>query len=876
MPSQQSPLGAPPLTVLLVENEDGHRATMSKVLALRYRVLVAKGRGEALVADALRLATAEAPAIAVVDMRLGDDRDNGDTQGLVLIPRLRPCLAIVSTAFGTKQTIYEALQHQGAHDFVGKELGPEALYNAIEAVAPLYCRCAHSGTAHWHPIASRSPDGPVLTAPPEGARPMPELVAGMDRAAQAALVEQLVAHVASYRQQPAPPQPAGVLYDWYLGPETPAASSPLTLRLSSGVTIALPDPAVWAYAQRGESAVEGATCVAGHRALGLASILVDEQGAGWIANQRYGGVHHRLYDLVRLELDVIAQLGPGPSEDPQAFYELALAVLAPIGADEPLGATNRLVKAEPAAGAYGLLAAIRRAACRWSPHRDARERVWALLLGALSRLRTERDSQRARECLRQFAALACLRLHSWGERWPLAGWDEPVWVEASDHPGKVVADLFRLVASAESGVVVGLPHMSRLRLLQQFVLRPDVQRLYLGSAAASTLLVLVNCDRMQKRDDYALFELMLTALAERTTSLARTSVEGQLIDRLRRETLASESALLAQRSLEHAIATVLGSGGDDGLTLCFLLHNFDEAYLELGEQPLSCLAALAEQHWGRLSYVLGLRDTPARLRVAGASGSFERLFAQPPLFAPPDGRNGALATLSQLERRVERRLPAEARQAIAEASGGHAGLVVALFQAIVADEDGGQQALTLEHAAAIPQVARECRALWRYLAQDERQALSAMMKGRAPADPALVALLVKKGLLRAEADGRVALFSPLFARVMSGAPAHELISRDEHQQFFRGTTHLPLKGDQYELLHFLYRQEGRLCGHDELIEHLYGQNGAALATAMTNLQQLVRRVRVIVEPKKEQWIYLLNVPGHGYRLVGTNLYPALS
>jgi hypothetical protein len=418
--------------------------------------------------------------------------------------------------------------------------------------------------------------------------------------------------------------------------------------------------------------------------------------------------------------------------------------------------------------------------------------------------------------------------------------------------------------------------MSRLRLLQQFVLRPDVHRLYLGAVAASTLLVLVNGDRMQTRSDYALFEIMLTSLAERSGGHPLTRSEGPLLDGLRREILASQSALLAQRLLEHAIATVLGSGADD-LSLCFLLHNFDEAYLQLGERPLSCLAALAEQHWGRLSYVLGLRDTPARLRAAGASASFERLFVHPPLFVPPDGRSGALATLSQLERRADRRLNAEVRQAIAEASGGHSGLVAALFQTLVAGDARGPQSLDLEAAAALPQVQRECRTLWESLAHDERQALSAIINGRALADPDLATLLTNKGLLRADQErGRLVIFSPLFARVMGDAPAHELIRVDEQGQIFRGQTPLPLKGDQYELVHFLYRHEGRICGHNELIEHVYGHNGGAIETAPANLQQLVRRVRMVLEPAKDRWSYLITVQGRGYRLVGTNLYPALA
>lgn len=865
--------------VLLVENEADHRELFAESLAaFGYSTIVAQGRGESLIADAIARAATGRPQVAVVDMRLGDDKDDRDTQGLSLIAMLRPCLTIISTAFSTRQTVYDALKSRGASDIINKQAGPAVLKSTIESWLPRYCRCASSGVAHWHRLGS-TPDGPVLTAPPEGARPLAALHDSLDQATQARLVAQLVAHLAAYTQpELTPPDGQGAaevaLFERYFPDDPPALSAGASLSLGSGSRLSLPDPAAWASEHRATSRFAGKLLAVCHRAIDLASVLVDEGGDGWIANQRHSGPHHRLYDLACLELDIIAALGPDPAREPAAFYELALAVLAPAGPNEPLGATRRLLAQGPAAHAHGLLVALRRAGCRWFPHGDARERVWALLLTALQRLGQEAEPEQARARLHSFAAMACLRLAHWGERWPLAGWDEPVWVEAADVPSRMVEELFRLIGASEGCVVVGLPHMSRLRLLQQFVLRQDVQRQYLGASARSTMLVLVNFDRMQTCTDHALFELMLTSLAERSGARGAGSESVPLIDGLRREVQASTSALLAQRSLEHAVATMLGD--DETLSLCFLLHNFDEAYLQLGERPLSSLAALAEQHWGRLSFVLGLRDTPARLRSAGASASFERLFVQAPLFVPPDGHDGALASLTQLERRAERRLSAEGRQAMARASGGHTGLVAALFQAWVAGEleDGPIDMVT---AAELPQVERACQALWEGLARDERQALSALIRDKTQPERALGELLANKGLLHKGAGADpLAPFSPLFALVVGDAPTHELIRIDEQGQFYRGSVLLPLKGDQYKLVHYLYSQQGRLCERDELIEHLYGANGGAIDTSTTNLHQLIRRTRLVLEPDKDRLLYLITEPGRGYRLVGTNRYQSLA
>lgn len=875
----------PPIEVLLVENEPLYREEMVSVLrALGYEVLVAQGVDRALIEHARQLAVDHVPAIAVVDMRLGDDRNPQDTQGLSLIALLRPCLTVISTAYGTKDTIYAALHAFGAANYIGKGEGPEELDRRIRAVSPRFCPCGHSGAFHWHPLASRNPDGPVLTAPPEGARPLSEVAALLDRAAPGALIEQLIAHLASYRQPRS--QPVGSLFERYLGGSVPEPVGAPVLRLRTGAPLPpLPDPAAWAADRRAESKLAEAALGLCHRALLLSSILVDQHGDGWIASQPSAGLHHRFYDLICLELDALISLGPDPEQDPLSFYELVVAVLASVEAGAPTRTTRRLL--DRAAPAQIALGAVRQAARRHGPPSE-REWLWGLLLEALRRMQRGDAANDVRLRCHLVAALVCVRFESLGCAWPPEGWERPQWIEAHDGHETMVGALFQQVRAAESTVVVGIPRMSRLRLLQQFLLRPDVQARYLGSAAASTLLVLVDCDRLQNISERALFELMLTGLAERSLNHPAMAELWPHLDRLRWETLGSDSALLAQRNLEHAVAMVLQPGGPGGvrgdeLSLCFLLHTFDAAYVQLGERPLNSLAALAELHWGQLSYVLGLRDTPSRLRPVGASERFERLFAYAPLFIPPDGVAGAYESIMQLERRLGRALPPARRAAIAEASGGHLGLVAALWHANLHHSDDAPP-LELAAAAALPEIQQECRALWYELGRDERKALGAVARKEPAPDERVTKLLLQKGLLvqklapdaEPSASPGLAVFSPLFALVTSGEPEHDLI-RIEQDQVWRGDEVIKLTGKQYELVAFLYAQDGRLCTRDELIVELYGAGAPNDDSAVARFQQVVRRARTELEQGRGEGnaIYLLNVPSRGYRLVGTMRYPAL-
>ncbi len=154
---------------------------------------------------------------------------------------------------------------------------------------------------------------------------------------------------------------------------------------------------------------------------------------------------------------------------------------------------------------------------------------------------------------------------------------------------EIAAPLFDLLRSGESVAVVGPASMGKSRLLQ-FLLRPDVQQHYLGEAAASTWLVLADCNRLVEVSEWGLYELLLTSLTE-DTSGRLDAAQREWLNGLRREAITAGNALLARRHVELA-ARILCR--EHGLRLCFIFDEFDEIYRALPAPALANLRALRD------------------------------------------------------------------------------------------------------------------------------------------------------------------------------------------------------------------------------------------------------------------------------------------
>ena len=78
---------------------------------------------------------------------------------------------------------------------------------------------------------------------------------------------------------------------------------------------------------------------------------------------------------------------------------------------------------------------------------------------------------------------------------------------------------------------------------------------------------------------------------------------------------------------------------------------------------------------------------------------------------------------------------------------------------------------------------------------------------------------------------------------------------------------LDLSRLQYALLAYLYERQGIVCHADELIRVVYGEEVLPTeASADKRFERLIARLREKIEDDPSNPVYLLTVPGRGYRL----------
>lgn len=440
-----------------------------------------------------------------------------------------------------------------------------------------------------------------------------------------------------------------------------------------------------------------------------------------------------------------------------------------------------------------------------------------------------------------------------------------------EHPityrQELVRPLFAKIQSCESGAIIGAASMGKSRLLQ-FLLRTDVRAHYLAAAADTTILLWVDCNRLAELTAWGLHELLLTAFVETSGEQPITQALRTSFTEWRREAITTQNGLLAQRYVELALQVLCK---EQGLHLCFLLDEFDEAYATLPPQALASLRALRDRYKYQISYLLFLRDHPQQLRAPDECEGFYELISRTVLGLTPYSDTDARRVIEQIATRRRHELTAVAASAVEQLlclSGRHPGLLVALLDAFIAQPP---LAMTwLQWATQQPKAWEECRKLWRGLRKEERAWLKQVNKGETLTAAAWAAL-VQKGLLAPDKTTHAgAFFSPLFQHYVaqqSDTPTALLtVAVDAGIASINGKQVEGLTGKEFDLLVYLYEHLGTICEIEEIIAALY-PGDEAYNISDNNIAALVGRLRKKIESNPKQPQYLLNVRGRGYKLI---------
>jgi DNA-binding winged helix-turn-helix (wHTH) protein len=436
-----------------------------------------------------------------------------------------------------------------------------------------------------------------------------------------------------------------------------------------------------------------------------------------------------------------------------------------------------------------------------------------------------------------------------------------------DHPltyrQAVVAPLFARIRARDSCAIIGASSMGKSRLVH-FIMRSDVQAYMLGEQPAAPRLVLADCNRLANVSEWGLYELLLTALIEACGSWPDAAALRAQLNALRHKVITSRSALLARRHSELAVHMVCQ---EQGQPICLLLDEFDEAYRTLPALALANLRALRDANKYQLCYVVLLREHPAQLRDPNTCEGLYELFSRSIFGLGPYAAEDARRIVEQIEARTGHTLSQARHAQLIQLSGGHPGLILALFDAmLVQSSDTGDDWLGC--GLKQPTIREECRKLWDGLAEDEQLALLHVVHG-VTVDGARNDILLLKGLLR-QGDDPTALFSPLFTQfVLTEAVAvDQTLWIDEGSRVVRrGSQQIKgLTSREFDLLIYLSQHAGQVCTRDEILVHLYPEELRQSGDPHNRVDTLVKRLRKRIEPLPQNPRYILTVRNKGYKL----------
>lgn len=431
-----------------------------------------------------------------------------------------------------------------------------------------------------------------------------------------------------------------------------------------------------------------------------------------------------------------------------------------------------------------------------------------------------------------------------------------------EHPltfrSEAIGWLLERIRARESCVLVSAPQMGMTRLLD-FVIRSDVQQHYLADLFPMMLLLRVDSNRLENPDRWGLCELLLTVIKEGCHSHPQAAGLFPELSQLHKEVLITNNGLLAHRYLEMAMSMLVIESNID---VFFLVNEFDELYCTLAELELSNLRAIRDTYKYRVNFGLCLRDFPDRIRK-DSKDRLTDLASRNMLTLGPYSETDAETMIRQLETRKNKKLSRKAHRSIIDLSGGHPGLLSAIFDGIN-DHLPSREILAADQLLNEVSILRACRNLWNGIAEDERIGLEHVAHGQQVASH-VSNILEKKYLIRRTGQ-EVSIFSPLFAgyvlRRLTNEPNRLVILPETFQVKIGAALPIDLSQREYRLVATLYVRKGQIVTKETIRDEVYG--GEVVSDEA--IANLVRQARNKIEPIKSHPQYIRNAHGKGYLL----------
>jgi hypothetical protein len=437
---------------------------------------------------------------------------------------------------------------------------------------------------------------------------------------------------------------------------------------------------------------------------------------------------------------------------------------------------------------------------------------------------------------------------------------------------EIVGPIMTRIQAGESCSIVGVAGTGKSNLFQ-FVAQDDVRERYLGESWKTYLLVLIDSHSLRELSEWAIFELLLHSVLEYVQGQHLSEESLARFEHRYEEVVRSQNPLLAQRYFELAIHTLCR---EHAYRVALLCDQFDEIWAGAPGRLFANLRGVRDRYKYQLCYIVGTRDELSRTREnIDEVEDFWELVALNVLGLRPFSDPDAAWIIRHWAERVGVPWAGRDTERLIKAAGTHPSILRAAFFVARDGEADLTGTRAVEDLLNSPRVWAECQKVWDSIGPDEQAALQLLASGSAGEQLPMEAMrpLQLKGLVNSS-NGRASIFCRLFAEFVSreaGSPGAGIkINRELRTIWVDGRVIGNLTPLEFNLLDFLFQNQGRICSRDELIAHLYpGEHQQPGADMFDNrIDAVIARLRQKIELDPGRPQHIQTRRGMGFILPG--------
>ncbi len=336
-----------------------------------------------------------------------------------------------------------------------------------------------------------------------------------------------------------------------------------------------------------------------------------------------------------------------------------------------------------------------------------------------------------------------------------------------EYRKEIIPRIMEVITKGESCFIVGTSGIGKSNLFR-FLISSEIRQKYLGQHQHNYAFVWADTNALAgELSAFHLYELMLYNLQKWVEENVSESVSPAFLHELHEKVILSENRVLAQRHLETALRYLFNHISD--LHVVLLLDEFEPIAKTLDFQFFKSLRWFRDEFKYHLSYVMAAHRSPIAIRedLFDQGEPFFELVASNILVLALYNPDDTEFMISELSNRYGVDLSKSKKQIIFRLSGGHSGLIAAIFKVLFKHSLPHDQDWQIEQLLANEAVAGECRKIWNSLEGPEQDTVIQIVNSHfVPAEPLPLDSLIAKGLFQKGTSQRVSVFSPLFQKFL--------------------------------------------------------------------------------------------------------------